>query len=240
MLTSQQIKLIKSLGLKKNRVKHALFVVEGEKAVGEFLDSEWAIEALYATDQWSGVGAVCISEKELQRISFLKSPNKVLALIKMKPQLSNVQGNTVIALDGVSDPGNLGTIIRLADWFGVNHICCSSDVVDCYNPKVIQASMGSLARVDLHYGELNAMLSAMVDYDLFCTVLDGEPLSGLGASHKKVIIFGNESQGVSPEIQGICKHKVSIPKHKHSRAESLNVAMACGICLSSSFISHKS
>ena len=235
MLTSQKIKLIKSLGLKKNRVKHGLFAVEGEKCVGEFIDSGWGIEALYATDQWSGVGAVRISEKELERISFLKSPNKVLALIKINSQLIDVQGEIVIALDGVSDPGNLGTIIRLADWFGVKHICCSSNVVDCFNPKVVQATMGSLSRVHLHYGNLKDMLTSLDDYELFCTVLDGPPTGTLRNFNKKVIVFGNESHGVSAEIQAICSYTVSIPKHVESKAESLNVAVACGICLSNSF-----
>lgn len=232
MLTNQSIKLIRSLALKKNRNKHRLFVVEGEKGVNEFLNSEWEIEALYANNQWSGSGAIRISNNDLERMSSLKSPNKVLAVVKMKSSVSDIKGDTILALEGVSDPGNLGTIIRLADWFGVSHICCSPDVVDCFNPKVVQASMGSMARVDLHYHNLIEKLSKLKGYDIFSTVLDGEPISKLSKSSKKVILFGNESQGISTELLSISNYKVSIPKHTQSKAESLNVAIACGICLS--------
>ena len=235
MLTNQKIKLIKSLGLKKNRQKHQLFVVEGQKGVDEFIRSGWEIDSLFATNEWLGSGADIISNKQLERISFLKSPNKVLALIKMKDELPPISGDTIIALDGVSDPGNLGTIIRLADWFGVAHICCSTDVVDSFNPKVVQATMGSLSRVHIHYAELSSLLSSLTNYQLFCTVLDGQPMKRLSESSKKVIVFGNESNGVSKNLQDQCDVLVSIPKHENSLAESLNVAMACGICLSSSF-----
>lgn len=235
MLTNQDIKHIKSLGIKKNRVKHQLFVVEGPKGVQEFLDSDWQVDSVYASDQWFGKEAIPVTDKELERISFLQTPNKVLAVVKIPSSQFPIDGHTILALDGISDPGNLGTIIRLADWFGVKHICCSPNVVDCFNPKVVQATMGSLARVNLHYHPLVETLSSLNQYDLYGTVLNGKPFHSLSKSSKKVLVFGNESRGVSKDVLAMCHQKISIPKDQNSKAESLNVAMACGICLSAGF-----
>ena len=125
MLTKNQIKLIRSLSIKKNRIKHSLFIVEGEKLVNEIIKSDWEIESIFATSEWSGKNSTIISESDLSRISNQKSPNKVLALVRIKENFSSIQNNTIIALDSIKDPGNLGTIIRVADWFGVKNILCS-------------------------------------------------------------------------------------------------------------------
>ena len=148
MLSNQKIKFIRSLSLKKNRVENQMFIVEGEKNVDEFIRSEYEIESLYSTID-SYANSIKISNKELERISHLNTPNKVLALVKIPKYGINTFGNLVIALDKIQDPGNLGTIIRLCDWFGVKEIICSEDCVDQYNSNVVQASMGSLSRVKL-------------------------------------------------------------------------------------------
>ena len=142
MLTKNQIKLIRSLSIKKNRQKHGLFIVEGEKLVNEVLSSDWQVQEVYATKEWLGDNAIIISNNDLNRISSLKSPNKVLAIVKAKKSSLKIMSNTVLALDGIKDPGNLGTIIRIADWFGIKDILCSNDCVDYLNPKVVQSTMG--------------------------------------------------------------------------------------------------
>ena len=232
MITKNQIKLINSLNLKKNRKKHGLFVVEGEKLVDELLQSDWPIESIFATKDWSGQADVLLSENELKRISFLKTPNKVLALVKIKTNTNFKLANTVLALDDIKDPGNLGTIIRIADWFGVQDILCSEETVDYLNPKVIQSTMGSFCRVKLSYVDLSKTLQALTDYDIFTTVMDGEPVECLKQSSKKIIVLGNESKGISENLLQLNSKKISIKKASVSKAESLNVAVACGICLS--------
>ncbi|MBL6663651.1 MAG: RNA methyltransferase [Flavobacteriales bacterium] len=232
MLTKNQIKLIRSLSLKKNRLKHGLFIVEGEKLVNEVLSSDWTVEAIYATKEWLGENAIIISNNDLSRISSLKTPNKVIAVVQIKKDSLDITGNTVLALDGVKDPGNLGTIIRLADWFGVKDIICSDDCVDYLNPKVVQSSMGSFTRVNLHYTSLIDAFKKYSDYKLFMTVLNGSPLSELTKDDKKIIVMGSESKGISKEILELTSEKITIPKSKSSKAESLNVSVAAAIILS--------
>jgi TrmH family RNA methyltransferase len=231
MLTKNQIKLIRSLSLKKNRQKHGLFIVEGEKLVNEVLSSDWEIEGIYATKEWLGENALIISNNDLIRISSLKTPNKVLAIVKIKKGSLDITGNTVLALDGIKDPGNLGTIIRLADWFGVKDIICSDDCVDYLNPKVVQSSMGSFTRVNLHYTSLTDAFKKYSDYKLTMTVLNGTPLSEMKNTDKKIIVMGSESKGISKEILELTSEKITIPKSKSSKAESLNVSIAAAIIL---------
>jgi len=234
MLTKNQIKIIRSLAFKKNRKLLGLFVVEGEKLVQELLESNWHIETIYATNDWNGQGAITISKKELQKISFLKTPNKVLALVKIKENYSNYDGNTILALDDINDPGNLGTIIRLADWFGVNSILCSENTVDCFNPKVIQSSMGSIFRVPISYINLQKTLSKLNDFDIYLTELNADKsYKDIRLSNKRIIVFGNESKGINSTFHVLNHKKVFIPKDKGSNAEALNVAVSCSICLSS-------
>lgn len=232
MLTKNQIKLIRSLALKKNRQKHGLFIVEGEKLVNEVLSSDWEVEGIYATKEWLGENAIIISNNDLSRISSLKTPNKVLAVVKIKKGSLDITSNTVLALDGVKDPGNLGTIIRLADWFGVEDIICSDDCVDYLNPKVVQSSMGSFTRVNLHYTSLMDAFKKYSEYKLFMTVLNGTPLSEMTNADKKIVVMGSESKGISNEILELTSEKITIPKSKSSKAESLNVSVAAAIILS--------
>ena len=233
MLTKNQIKFIRSLSLKKNRQKHGLFIVEGEKLVNEVLSSDWEVEGIYATKEWLGENATIISNNDLTRISSLKTPNKVVAVVKIKKGSLDITSNTVLALDGVKDPGNLGTIIRLADWFGVEDIICSDDCVDYLNPKVVQSSMGSFTRVNLHYTSLMDAFKKYSDYKLFMTVLNGTPLSEMTNTDKKIVVMGSESKGISNKILELTSDKITIPKSKSSKAESLNVSVAAAIILSS-------
>ena len=230
MLSRNQIKFIKSLKQKKFRLQHQLFVVEGEKIVNDFLNSDWKIEQIYATKEWEG-DAVEVSIKELERISSLKTPNKVLAIIKMPQKKSVISGNLVLALDNIKDPGNLGTIIRLADWFGIQHIICSQNCVELYNPKVVQATMGSLCRIQVQYLNLKSTLENMTDYDICAAVMDGKSIFSVEKSEKRIILMGSESHGISTELLEIAHQRVTIPKSENSQAESLNVANACGIIL---------
>lgn len=230
MISRNQIKFIKSLRQKKYRERYGLFVVEGEKLVGEFLKSDFEIKNIYATNQWEG-DAIRISENELQRISSLKKANKVLATVYIPKEINSTFGNTVIALDGVKDPGNLGTIIRLADWFGVRHILCSFDCVELYNSKVVQASMGSIARVHVLYTDLKNQLCLMKDYQTVATVLDGKDVFKAEYEKKVILLMGSESHGIGKELVEISNVRVAIPKDESSEAESLNVATACGIIL---------
>ena len=232
MLTKNQIKLIRSLSLKKNRQKHGLFIVEGEKLVNEVLSSDWEVEGIYATKEWLGENATIISNNDLSRISSLKTPNKVVAVVKIKKGTLDINSNTVLALDGIKYPGNLGTIIRLADWFGVEDIICSDDCVDYLNPKVVQSSMGSFTRVNLHYTSLMDAFKKYSDYKLFMTVLNGTPLSEMTNADKKIVVMGSESKGISNKILKLTSDKITIPKSKSSKAESLNVSVATAIILS--------
>tara|TARA_Y100000813_G_scaffold8230_1_gene6175 strand:- start:28 stop:732 length:705 start_codon:yes stop_codon:yes gene_type:complete len=232
MLTKNQIKLIRSLSIKKNRQKHGLFIVEGEKLVNEVLSSDWQVQEVYATKEWLGDNAIIISNNDLIRISSLKSPNKVLAIVKAKKSSLKIMSNTVLALDGIKDPGNLGTIIRIADWFGIKDILCSNDCVDYLNPKVVQSTMGSFTRVNVYYTCLMDAFKKYSDYKLFMTVLNGTPLSQMTNADKKIVVMGNESKGISNEILELTSEKITIPKSKSSYAESLNVSVAVAIILS--------
>lgn len=230
MLSRNQIKFIQSLKQKKFRLQHQLFVVEGEKMVNEFLNSDWEIGQVYATKEWEG-DAIEITTKELERISSLKTPNKVLAIVKIPHRKSVVSGNLVLALDAVKDPGNLGAIIRMADWFGVQHVLCSEDCVELYNPKVVQATMGSISRVQVQYVNLKSTFENMADYKICAAVMDGKSVFAFEKSEKRIVLMGSESHGLSAELVELAHQKITIPKSESSQAESLNVANACGIIL---------
>lgn len=230
MLTNQKIKFIRSLSLKKNRIENQLFVVEGEKNVNEFINSDFVIDSVYSIDD-SFKDSFKVSPKELDRISHLNSSNKVLAVVKMPNYDFAKYGNTVIALDTIQDPGNLGTIIRLCDWFGVKEILCSETCVDQYNSKVVQASMGSLSRVKLNYCDLQTELSLMKDYSIISMDMDGVDIKESDDVDKKVIVLGNEGNGISREVLQLSNITMGINKSNNSEAESLNVANACAIAL---------
>lgn len=236
MLSKSQIKLIKSLSQKKFRNKHELFVVEGIKGVQEFLDSDFELLSLFVTNAEFEVPdsfVNFIDEKELKKISFLKTPQKALAVFKIPVNKEPEIKDLTLVLDGVRDPGNLGTIIRLCDWFGVENIICSLDTVDCFNPKVVQASMGSLTRVKISYKDLLYLFKENPEIPVVGTMLDGKNIYSEKLPEKAFIIMGNEAKGISEEIQVLITQRISIPQFgKNQETESLNVATATSIVLS--------
>ena len=235
MISKNQIKFIKSLSLKKNRVKAQLFVAEGEKIVNELLNSEFEIENIYATKQFSGLNScpksavTLVSNEELSRISNLTSPNNVLAIVKISQQQSEKNHGITLVLDDVNDPGNLGTIIRMCDWFGVTQLICSKSTVDCYNPKVVQSAMGSLFRFDIKYLELTTYL-ADIDTPIYGAYMNGIDVKEQEIPNKVHLIMGNEANGISESISKYITNKVSV-KNIGQKAESLNVAIATSILL---------
>ncbi|WP_422083841.1 TrmH family RNA methyltransferase [Ulvibacterium sp.] len=234
MVVKNQIKLIKSLHQKKYRNLHGLFFVEGIKTVRELLDSGLEVYGIYTTDNSVlDVGQdfqVLISESELKKMSSLKNPNTLLGVF-YKPKTQEVDfTDWILALDHVSDPGNLGTIIRLCDWFGIRHLVCSPDTVDCYNPKVLQATMGSIARVHVVYTNLLKFLRKSKK-QIFCTSMDGQSAYGTNLRESGILVMGNETHGISPEVEAVCHKKIGIPQFGNPTAESLNVATATAIFL---------
>lgn len=233
-LSKNHLKLITSLRQKKYRQKHKLFVVEGVKVVKEFLNSSCELTTIYSTSEdFDDIPDVIrISHQELKKISHLKTPNKVLAVFKIPFEKKLIPKGLVVALDAINDPGNLGTIIRLCDWFGVANILCSKDTVDCYNEKVVQASMGSLTRVSLSYIDLEEFLKTTT-VQTFIADMDGANVYTTQLPKEAILIMGNEANGVSEEIKGLVKNKISIPRFGNiQQAESLNVATATAILLS--------
>ncbi|MBT8296591.1 MAG: RNA methyltransferase [Gramella sp.] len=236
MVSKSQIKLIKSLSQKKFRNTHELFAVEGIKGIKEFLDSDYELVSIYTT----GVSFNApekyihrIDEQSLKKISSLKTPQKALAIFKIPVSRDFKLDNLTMALDGVRDPGNLGTIIRLCDWYGVKNLICSNDTVDCYNPKVVQATMGSLARVKIHYTELDKFLKSNRDIPVLGTLLEGDDIYTTKIPDVAIIILGNEANGISDEIQQLISQKLNIPQFGElQETESLNVATAAAIVLS--------
>lgn len=235
MLSKNQIKLIKSLSQKKFRQQLSLFTVEGPKGISEFLNSDFKLHALYATDAIFKVSMdeiSIISETDLKRISNLKNPNTALAIFEIPKPQSIVTDGLIVALDNVRDPGNLGTIIRLCDWFGVTQLVCSESTVDCFNPKVVQATMGSLTRVKVVYQDLESLIRS-TELQSYAAVMDGSDLYKTNLSSNSVIVLGNEANGISKEIEALADHKITIPRFgQYQLTESLNVANAAAIVLS--------
>ena len=233
VITKNQLKFIKGLSFKKNRINHKCFVVEGEKSILELLASDFEIIDLYATHSWNTktdlVEITQITNNELIRISSLKSPNKVLAVVKIPIVKLENKGGVTLVLDSINDPGNLGTIIRLCDWFGVQQIICSKDTVDIYNTKVIQASMGSVFRVNLVYTNIKDYLQK-VNTPIYGAFMDGSNIKEMKFPKDIHLILGNESNGVSKEVASLITNKIAI-KSIGFKTESLNVAMATAIFL---------
>tara|TARA_B100000787_G_scaffold131571_1_gene100448 strand:+ start:22 stop:753 length:732 start_codon:yes stop_codon:yes gene_type:complete len=235
-ISKNQLKLITSLSQKKYRQKHDLFIAEGVKVLNELLNSTFEIEILFCTDDFetaiSENKIVRISETELKRVSTLKSPNKALGIFKIPKGKAVQNSGLTIALDAINDPGNLGTIIRLCDWFGVTQLVCSKDTVDCYNQKVVQASMGSLTRVSIHYTDLENYITKS-NLDTYIADMDGENVYKMKLPKEGILIMGNEANGVSEEIKSLLQHKISVPRFGETQeTESLNVATATAILLS--------
>ena len=236
MITKNQIKYIRGLSLKKNRIKEQCFVVEGEKCWAELLNSSFEVVELFALKDWIDENKSVfdkiqvVNPKELERISNLKSPNKVLAVVKMKEQEIIQQESAVtLVLDDINDPGNLGTIIRMCDWFGVKQIICSENTVDIYNPKVVQSTMGSLFRIHVIYTDLSAYL-AKATTPVYGAYMDGENVKAIKTNHKSHLVMGNEANGISEKVEKYISKRVAI-KNTGGNAESLNVAVATSILL---------
>lgn len=235
-ISKNQLKIITSLSQKKYRQKHNLFVAEGIKVVNELLQSSIEIDTLFAVEDFEAEVSlnkiVRISEIDLQKISNLKSPNKVLGLFKIPKEKPLQSKGLIIALDAVNDPGNLGTIIRLCDWFGVAQLVCSKDTVDCYNQKVVQASMGSLSRITIKYLDIETYLK-QTELPTFIADMDGKNVYKTVLPKEAILIMGNEANGVSDVIKKLIKNKISIPRFGEiQETESLNVATATAVLLS--------
>ncbi len=239
MISKSNIKLIKSLQQKKFRDELNLFVVEGEKMVLESLQckSEYLVDLYYTSNSVIGENLIekekmnLISEKELKQISSLQTPNKSLAVFGKWPT-SNDKLPFYIALDGVQDPGNMGTIMRLADWFGVKKILCSKETVDCFNPKVVQATMGAIFRIEIEYVDL-AKTFELLDVPIYGAALEGENIYSKPMKPHGILLLGNEGKGISENLQKSINFPISIPRF--GEAESLNVSTAGAILLSEFF-----
>ncbi|MGF1557334.1 TrmH family RNA methyltransferase [Paucihalobacter sp.] len=233
MLSHNQIKLIRSLKQKKYRQQHGLFVVEGLKSIVEFVNAAYVIKYLFTIDssfakQHEGVA---VTEKQLSQISYLKSPNKALAVFQIPKPKDIDFSKLIVALDDIGDPGNLGTIIRLCDWFGVQDLLCSHHTADCYNEKVVQASMGSLSRVNVSYVDLPDFLQAY-PHPILGTFMDGATVYNTELPEKALVVMGNEGNGISAAVEALVTSKISIPQFGLQQpTESLNVATATAIML---------
>jgi TrmH family RNA methyltransferase len=254
MLVKNEAKFINSLKLKKNREAEGLFVAEGVKIVNDLLHSGIIVRQIYSSRNFQlsifnyHVDVIRIKESELKRISSLSSPNEVLAVCEIprnELQLEKLENKLCLVLDGIQDPGNLGTIIRIADWFGIGDIICSSETVEVYNPKVIQATMGSISRVKVHYADLAVFLSeaksALPGLNVYGASLEGETIYDSKLEARGFIMIGNESRGISPELIPHLTDKLYIPSFSThlshlptgtSAAESLNAAIATSIICS--------
>lgn len=243
MLSKNKIKYIRSLELKKNRKEAQAFLAEGHKLVGDLL-GHFPCQLVAATSRWlqnhdkiQAEEIIEVTEEELARASLLKAPQEVLAIFKQpqypfNPAIAKEQ--LCLALDDVQDPGNLGTIVRIADWFGIKHIFCSTGTADIYNPKTVQATMGAIARVELHYCNLPEVLSSLTDIPVFGTFLDGENIYTQELSNYGIIVMGNEGKGISPNVSRFVNSKLLIPNFPQGceTSESLNVAVATAITCS--------
>jgi TrmH family RNA methyltransferase len=243
MFNKTHTKYIQSLHHKKFRDENGVFVAEGPKVVLELLDSrEFICEQIFAVENWfssnekvlqkySGMEQLVVKDFELEKISLLTTPNNVLAVFKKKVTAApkNIKGKITVVLDTIQDPGNLGTIIRTADWFGIENIICSPACADMYNPKVVQSTMGSLARVNIFYTSLEEWLQQNNGIKKYAAALHGKNINNLKAIKEAIIVIGNEGKGISDAVMHLVDEKITIPKI--GEAESLNAAVATGIIL---------
>ena len=238
-LSKNKIKYIQSLKDKKSRSIHSTFVAEGNKMVSELLSCMKCQLLIATSDFLASVGGIVADEvietdaEGITKASFLKNPQQVIGVF-YQPQWDNdinIEQELVLALDGIQDPGNMGTIIRLADWYGISHLFCSQDTADVYNPKVVQATMGALARIQIHYVDLAELLTKNKHLPIYGTLLDGENMYNKELSQNGIIVMGNEGNGIRPEIESLIDQKLYIPNYPAGRetSESLNVAIATAI-----------
>lgn len=234
MVGKSQIKLIRSLNQKKYRNQNGLFIVEGIKGVKEVLASPIKPYGIFSVDpiifEKTDIDFTLIPEADLRQMSTLKNPNVVLGVFHI-PEANKIDFNDwILVLDDVRDPGNLGTIIRLCDWFGIPHLVCSKQTVDCYNPKVLQATMGSISRVNIVYTDIAAFLK-VCPLPIYGAFMNGSSAYSVELPKAGVLIMGNEANGISSEIEKKVAQKISIPQYGKKTTESLNVATAAGILL---------
>lgn len=236
MLSKNQIKLISSLQQKKHRFANQLFFAEGIKVIQELVKSNFELEHLYTTkDDFNDVASnkrSVISENELNKISALSTPNTCLAVFRIPLEQKIIESGLIIALDSIRDPGNLGTILRLCDWFGIQQLICSKETVDIYNPKVVQATMGSIARVNVNYVDLETFIK-QTELPVFGTFMDSENIYKTTLPQEGIIVMGNEANGISENIEKLINKRLTIPRFGNIQiTESLNVATATAIILS--------
>ncbi|MFY8022313.1 MAG: TrmH family RNA methyltransferase [Bacteroidia bacterium] len=237
MLFKSEIKLIKSLKDKKARSEHQVFVSEGKKLTGDLLVSGLELKQLYCFEEVLGEAEFkridaskiqIVSKKEMEQMSNLQSTREVLALFHFPKhdESSLLKNNLILALDTIQDPGNLGTIIRIADWYGIKDILCTESTADCFNNKVIQSSMGSIGRVQVHYGKLQEWFTQL-NYPVFAADMMGENINELKREEKLILLIGNEGSGISNDLKSFVTKNITIPRI--GQAESLNAAVACAI-----------
>ena len=242
-ISKSEIKLINALKTSHGRKKHGVFLVEGPKIIEELLHSNFNIKLLIATDEWYQENSKLVNEpyarivksKDLERVSQLSTANQVLAIVNAptESEFRIPDNELILVLDTIQDPGNLGTIIRTADWFGINTILCSKETTDAYSPKVVQSSMGSVFRKDIHYADLKEILEQnTAQLPIYGSLLNGENIYQTPLEQKGFIVIGNESKGISTEIQKLITQAIYIPQDENSKTESLNASIATGIILS--------
>lgn len=236
MVSKNQIKFISGLQQKKQRLIHKMFVAEGVKVVQELLDADFELHQLYTTeDDFKSVNdskKLIVSADDLKKISALTTASSCLAVFKIPEQRELYQSGLIVALDAIRDPGNLGTIIRLCDWFGIQQLICSNETVDVYNPKVVQATMGSISRVNVSYINLEDFIST-TSLPVFGTFMNGENIYSITLPQEGIIVMGNEANGISKEVENSIQHRLTIPRFGTlQKTESLNVATATAIILS--------
>jgi RNA methyltransferase, TrmH family len=239
MISKSQVKYIQSLGQKKHRDQEQVFIAEGPRLVTDLLQSKNVVVThLYAVSDWladneellKDINRIAVLDRELESMSQLKTPNRVIAIVKKFEHKEPVaSGNISLLLDTIQDPGNLGTIIRIADWFGINQIVCSNDSADMYNSKVVQATMGSIARVDVYYTDLHKWLEQHRHVTTYATMLEGKDVTKMSPIKEGLILIGNEAKGIDERLLEFANERITIPKK--GKADSLNAAVAAGIVL---------
>jgi TrmH family RNA methyltransferase len=239
-MTNHELKFLKSLQQKKFRRQHGCFLVEGRKSVEETLDSNFIVKAVYATTEWKTKNEdfihpfTPITAREATQISMMKTPPEVFALVEMKHQeICSAGHGHILILDGIRDAGNVGAMLRTADWFGIRTVVCSEDTAEIYNPKTIQASMGSFTRVDVMYcNPVQFIREYAKRFTFYGTFLDGKPLQDIVFAQPTAVVLGSESHGISPQVAELLPNRLHIPRmdgNLSSAAESLNVSLAAGI-----------
>ena len=237
MINKNELKYIQSFAHKKHWAEESVFIIEGPKMMEELMASNFVIRQAYATKEWIETQpykphyVTEVADFELDKLTQLQKANQVLALVEKKQFKAPVQlkGKMTLFLDGIQDPGNLGTIIRTADWFGLDQIVVSADTANCYNPKVVQSTMGSILRVDVVVADLPEFIQS-AKMPIYGAVLEGKSIQTTELAKEGILIIGNESKGIRPPILSLITHPITIPKY--GTAESLNAAVATGIILS--------